>query len=291
MSDRANEFKGDYGLLSHQNCKVSVHIVKYSFLRSKHFGRILPMIAVSFFVHDCALPILNIITTLNIFQVNNRPWIYLQIVSKGWRGEKWATFFLSWEPTPIQYTVCIIDNKTFPTLLLSHTGETWGHSNHFHIFLRSPLCSMCWGKSYTMEMGSEYFGILSNYLGSTKDNLYGKKEKKKILSSKFLCLSFLLLFIFQFNQRKAISERVTEGERSVDEVKCESVWGRGMTAALALLLGRKQHFLTAWVESNISTINNLVSPEVKRKTLIILTIFHSQEVPKGTMKGMITDAF
>lgn len=185
--------------------------------------------------------------------------------------------------------VCIIDNKTFPTLLLSHTGETWGHSNHFHVFLTLPLCSMCWGKSYTMEMGSEYFGILSDYLGSTKYNLYGKKM---IPSSKFLCLSFPLLFIcFQFNQRKAISERVTEGECFVDEVKCESIWGQGMTAALALLLGRKQYFLTDWVESNISTINNLVSPEVKRKTLITLTIFHSQEVPKGIMKGMITDAF
>lgn len=65
-SDSANEFKGDYNL-SHWNCKVSVHIVKYSFLRSKYFGRILPMITVSFFVHDYTLPILNTITTLNIF--------------------------------------------------------------------------------------------------------------------------------------------------------------------------------------------------------------------------------
>lgn len=69
-SDGTNEFKGDYNFLYHQNCKMCAHIVKYSFLKSKYFRRILPMIAVSIFAHGY---VLNIISALKIFQVNNDP--------------------------------------------------------------------------------------------------------------------------------------------------------------------------------------------------------------------------
>lgn len=133
----------------------------------------------------------------------------------------------------------------------TQSRETWGHINHVQFFLTSLLF---------MEIGSEYFGILSNSIGNTKENLC----KTKILPSKFFCLSFPLLFIcFDLTREgQSLKELPKESALLIKE-GVRAVWEWGMTTVSAVLLGRKQYFLTAWVESNISTINNLASPVVE----------------------------